>query len=282
MTVQGVDYSFSRPTLAGLRAKDISFVCRYLSYNPDKNIGAPELKALLNGGFGVVFNWENAATDMLLGLPIGHKHATEALRQLTVLKVSPDVPVYFSCDMNVTTNSGMNDVIAYLQGAAQVLGSHRVGVYGPYSVIEKIVGTYYCTWGWQTYAWSNGRISGKANLYQYHNGTTIGGAVVDLDRALKLPFGAYALDLPKAVWNMLPLDGLNLPEITYGADDALVSGYHYVHRLQLLLNFEQTGPDLIVDGVYGDKTRAVIAHLYGGDGKTVGIPVWTDLYGLVK
>lgn len=282
MTYQhGVDYSFSRPSLTALKANDVSFVCRYLSYNPDKSINSAELAALHNANLGVVFNWENSANDMAGGASNGRTYALAAQRQLNALGVHSDIPVYFSCDTDITSSAQMGNVTAFLTAAANVLGSHRVGVYGQYAVIERVVGTSYCTWGWQTLAWSNGKVSSKAHIYQYHNGALIGGGNVDLDRALKLPYGAYTNQLPDAEYDMMKLDGLALPELKYGADDSKVGGYHYVHRLQILLNFEQTGPDLTVDGIYGSKTADVVAHLYGGDGKTVSTRAWTDLYGLV-
>lgn len=283
MTEQGVDYSFGRPSLPSLKAAGKTFVCRYLSFNPDKSISLPELKALHAAGLSVVFNWENTAADMSGGGSNGHTYALAAQRQLNALEVDDDTPVYFSCDTNITSSEQMGNVTAFLQAAATVLGGgKRVGVYGEYSVVERVVGTSYCQWGWQTYAWSNGRVSSKAHLYQYHNGSQIGGADVDLDRSLKTSFGAYHNPLPKAGYRMMSLDGFHLPELKLGADDSKVAGYHYVKRLQMLLNYENNGTDLIEDGKYGEKTRAVIITLFGGDGKTVGLNVWQDLYGLVK
>jgi hypothetical protein len=37
---------------------------------------------------------------------------------------------------------------------------------------------------WQTYAWSNGRLSAQADLYQYLNGQQMAGAQVDFDRII--------------------------------------------------------------------------------------------------
>jgi len=36
---------------------------------------------------------------------------------------------------------------------------------------------------WQTYAWSGGKRSAKANIYQYKNGQTIAGHPVDLNES---------------------------------------------------------------------------------------------------
>jgi hypothetical protein len=71
---------------------------------------------------------------------------------------------------------------------------------------------------------------------------------------------------------MLKLDGLTLPEITYGMDDSKREGYQYVHRIQKLLG-------ITADGVYGAKTAAAVAKVHG-NGKVVDLACWTALYGL--
>jgi len=48
-----------------------------------------------------------------------------------------------------------------------------------------------CDWGWQTYAWSGGKVSGKAHIYQYHNGVPFDGADCDLNRSLQSEIGAW-------------------------------------------------------------------------------------------
>jgi hypothetical protein len=97
--------------------------------------------------------------------------------------------VYFSADWDAT--SGEQAAIdAYLKGAASVLGAGRVGVYGSFDVINRCKRNGTARWFWQTYAWSGGRLSGAAHLYQYHNGQHINGAV-DLTRALVPEFGQW-------------------------------------------------------------------------------------------
>lgn len=74
---------------------------------------------------------------------------------------------------------------------------------------------------------------------------------------------------------MMKLDGLTLPEITYGMDDANREGYQYVHRIQKLLGVK-------ADGQYGPATAAAIAKAHGGNGHTVDLACWIALYGLSK
>jgi hypothetical protein len=277
MTEYGVDYSRSKPKLSDLSAAGKTFVCRYLAPLPNtKVISVSELHTLQDHGFGVVFNWEAAAGDMLSGYAKGKTHAKLALAQITALGVPRDIPVYFSCDRDITTSAQMEVVTDYLKGCAEILGKQRVGVYGEYAVIEALVPKY-AQWGWQTYAWSNGKLSGKAHLYQYHNGAKIGGADVDLDRSLKAEFGAWKIE---RVRHMASLNGLALPELLYGDADNKVPGYEHIHRVQLMLNFQ--GAKLTVDGWYWAKTADALKDLFGGDGKKVTLPMWTKLYGLTK
>lgn len=186
----GVDYSLGRPNLDELWSAGIRFVCRYLAYRPNpKVLTGPELKALHDKGFGVVLNWEQAEGDMLKGYTKGRQHATEALKLATALGCPPQVPIYFSCDVN-TSASERVIVGQYLDGCVSVLGLNRVGVYGEFDVIEQMVPSR-AHWGWQTYAWSGARVSGRAHFLQYRNGVTIAGADCDLNTARQSNIGAW-------------------------------------------------------------------------------------------
>lgn len=193
--MEGVDYSTSRPNLDQLwnDPRKFRFVCRYLAYLPNKKVLLkPELQALHAKGFGVVLNWEQATGDMLQGYAKGEAHAQEAKKQADALGAPASVPIYFSCDVDTTSDAQRAAVGRYLDGAASVLGKSRVGVYGEYEVIEALVPTK-ATWGWQTYAWSGAKTSAKAHFKQYQNGVAVAGADCDLDRSLQPNFGAWFL-----------------------------------------------------------------------------------------
>lgn len=188
--MEGVDYSISRPNLTQLWGAGIRFVCRYLAYLPnDKVLSRIELDQLHAQGFGVLLNWEQTTGGMLGGYNTGERHAEEALRQSVLLGAPDDVPIYFSCDFDAL-DADLPAVGRYLDACAAVLGRHRVGVYGGYRVIEKMVPVT-APWGWQTLAWSGGQVSGKAHLYQYKNEVMIAGADCDRDRSLKADIGLW-------------------------------------------------------------------------------------------
>lgn len=198
--MEGVDYAWNRPNLDQLLTAGKRFVSRYLAYNGTngyalngKVLTSAERQALHAKGFAIMLNWEQAAGDMLKGYDTGKAHAQEALRQANALGAPASVPIYFSCDVDVTSDTQMASAGRYLDGVASVLGANRlrVGVYGEADVIDAMVPAR-AAWGWQTYAWSKGAISPKAHVLQYHNGVNLAGATLDLDRTLKPTFGAWA------------------------------------------------------------------------------------------
>lgn len=193
--MEGVDYSWGRPDLATMWALGVRFVCRYLAPLSGKVLSPSERSALHAAGFSIVLNWENEAKDMLSGYGLGATHATEALRQAEELGAPITVPIFFSVDFDALP-ADLEPVARYLDGAASILGHGRVGVYGKADVIDALVPKY-ATYGWQTYAWSYGRMSRKAHLLQYRNNVSMAGATVDLDRSLQEPFGAWE---PGMVW----------------------------------------------------------------------------------
>jgi hypothetical protein len=193
---EGIDYSLARPTPAAVVAAGKTFVCRYLARNADKVLTPSEAASLHNAGLGIILNWEDTAQAALKGYSQGKIDAAAAQTQLALLRVPNNIPVYFSCDFNATA-SQIDTITAYLRGVATVLPVSRIGVYGSYAVIQACVPGF-AHYGWQTYAWSAGKISSKAHLYQYKNGVTVAGAACDLDRQLQDDFGVWDMPITDA------------------------------------------------------------------------------------
>lgn len=188
---EGVDYSTARPNLDQLWALDKRFTCRYLAYKPNpKVLLRGEREALHAKGFVIVLNWEQAAGDMLKGYDKGHAHATEARDQAKALGAPESAAIYFSCDVDTTSDAQRAAVAQYLDACCDVLGKGRVGVYGEYDVIQAMLPDH-ATWGWQTYAWSKGQKPAKAHLYQYQNSVQLAGGDVDLNRTVKSVYGGW-------------------------------------------------------------------------------------------
>jgi hypothetical protein len=82
-------------------------------------------------------------------------------------------------------------VSAYFDGVLSVMGFDRTGIYGGIYICDQVYSHHRARWMWQTYAWSRGSLHPAANIYQYQNDVTIGGARVDMDKAFGTNFGQW-------------------------------------------------------------------------------------------
>ena len=192
MTTEGVDYSYGRPGGAALVAAGKSFAFRYVPYpgNGGKGLTTAELGDLQSHGLSVGLVFESTKGRALGGRPAGVSDATMTAAAITPLGFPADRPVYFAVDFDAQATQ-QAAIDAYLGGAASVLSPSRVGVYGGLDVVNRCAENGSAQWFWQTYAWSGGRQSAHAHLYQYHNGQTINGAAVDFDRSITSDFGQW-------------------------------------------------------------------------------------------
>jgi hypothetical protein len=190
-TTRGIDYSYGRPRPSAIDAAGYTFVCRYVSHNPSKNLTRSEADALRAAGLDIVCNWENSPSEALEGRALGAANATEAHRQAVACGMPASRPIYFSVDFDAS--SGQQSAInAYFDGIASVLGRARTGAYGGYGVIDRLFDAGKITWGWQTYAWSGGSWDSRAQLRQVQNNLTLDGAAIDRDEARTADFGQWS------------------------------------------------------------------------------------------
>lgn len=186
---RGIDYSWARPGGAAIAARGYRFAARYLSHDrTGKTLTAPEVADLHGHGVGISLVWEDSASGALGGAARGVSDAQEALRQANALGVPGDKPIFFAVDFDATP--GQQGVIdAYLRGAASVVGAPRVGVYGGYWVVKRCYENGTAAWGWQTVAWSGGRVHPDAHLYQ--TGAQDFGGGADINEARRGDYGAW-------------------------------------------------------------------------------------------
>lgn len=77
------------------------------------------------------------------------------------------------------------------------------------------------------------------------------------------------------------VDGLTIPQLQYGDDDAMDEGYNHIKRAQLLANWlDNKTKDVDIDGVYGANTAAKFKVIFGGDGKKLSTAQWRKLHGI--
>jgi hypothetical protein len=186
----GLDYVHG-PPIPALKAANVSFVCRYLSYpnslTQAKILTAQEAETLSSAGIEIVSNYEWYAARCLESAASGIQDAQIAASQHQAAGGPPDRPIYFSVDADVQGSQ----VVNYFNGIHQVLPLSRIGAYGSYHVMQYLLDHHLITWAWQTYAWSGGAWEPRRNIEQYQNGMVIGGASVDYDHALTADYGQW-------------------------------------------------------------------------------------------
>jgi Domain of unknown function (DUF1906) len=189
----GVDYSYSRPDPACLRAAGYTFAVRYLHPTSSKSLDLAEARLLLAAGLDIVSNYEaSTAGWMFDGYSRGQAAARDALAIATGCGMPAGRPIYYSLDVDPgpLTTAQWDAVKRCLDGAASVHGRASVGVYGGWKALEVLCPAW-APWGWQTYAWSAGRISARAHLRQYRNGVAMCGGDVDLNESYAADFGQW-------------------------------------------------------------------------------------------
>lgn len=196
MAVFGCDYSFSRPNLADLRREGVRFICRYVSApGNQKNLTAGEVVAAKAVGLDGVVVFESVSGRALAGADAGTEDAKAAAAQVAGLGLAGQ-PVYFAVDFDAQPKD-LPAIERYFQAANTVLGKSRVGVYGGYRAVKYLFDLGIVRYGWQTYAWSNGKWDPRAHIRQIRNGVTLAGATVDMDEAVKPDYGQWVASAPK-------------------------------------------------------------------------------------
>jgi glycoside hydrolase-like protein len=188
--MQGLDFAWSKPSVAAIKAGGYGFVCRYHSYDTTgKNLTKAEADSYLAAGIQIVSNWEYATDAALNGFNQGVADATEGAKQQAACG-GPIAPIIFSVDFDAT-EAQQAAINSYLQGCASVIGLARTGVYGGYYIVKRCFDAGVITYGWQTYAWSGGQWDPRAQLRQVQNGITVGGADCDLNTSMAANFGQW-------------------------------------------------------------------------------------------
>lgn len=184
MTRNGVDFSWARPGGAAIRAAGNEFVMRYVPYRGDggKGLEPEEVDDYHANGLSIGLVFESTAMRHLDGFGAGQLDALIVQEALARMRVPETVGIHFGADFDVQPGQ-FAAIDTYQYGAASVLGMGRVGIYGHADLIDHCHDIGSATWFWQTYAWSRGRRSQWAHVYQYLNGQTLNGGEVDLCEA---------------------------------------------------------------------------------------------------
>lgn len=155
-------------TAARIKAAGYEFVMRYIGKsNFTKNIKTAELSAIKAAGLMCGFVFETTAGRALSGASAGAADGAIAKAAADLLALPASVAISFAVD---TDTSDFDTIEAYAKAFAKALGNHPCGVYGSYKVIEAMKARGACQHFWQTYAWSYGKLSRSAHVYQHSAG----------------------------------------------------------------------------------------------------------------
>ena len=184
--VKGIDCAvpLTLEKARAFRAAGYEFAARYLV--PEryawKRLTRAEAEAITAAGMQIVSVYETTANRPAGGAAAGVDDGAEALKEAKEIGQPEGSAIYFAVDYDAQPKD-YNAIEAYLRAAASNIPGYRVGVYGSFSVVEEMARRIPGIHVWQTYAWSRGKRSEHANLYQYQNNVTVAGHIVDLNES---------------------------------------------------------------------------------------------------
>jgi LysM repeat protein len=206
MSVKAMDCAtkLSAEKAKALYAAGIRLIGRYIgSPSSWKTLELAEVKALKDAGikiYSIRQTTNNVAS--FFNYAKGVTEAKEAETWAHSINQPNGTAVYFSVDFDAK-GSALDAVKQFFKGVAVTLKDYKVGVYGSYGVVEALSETTYTDYYFQTYAWSGGKVSKYADLFQYKNGQAIAGVTVDYneikDDAGEWGVVASKVDKPKTV-----------------------------------------------------------------------------------
>lgn len=159
--IAGIDVAWTKPPAAAIKAAGYSFAIGYLSTDTSKNLTAAFVADCHAHGIAVGAVWETTSARALAGQAAGVTDAQKANTQAAALGIPTAVPVYFAVDTDTTVAK----VTGYFEGVRSS-SAHPVGAYGSLAVVDGLLKAGLAVVGWQTSAWSGGKVSTRAHLYQ--------------------------------------------------------------------------------------------------------------------
>lgn len=171
----GIDYAWGGPpSIAALKRAGVTFVCRYLSRDPAKNLNPHEYNEFRAHDIDVNVVWETDAERARLGQLAGRDDAIAAEAQRMHCGMPEEQVIYLAVDFDA---QGV-EIEDYFHGARQILRG-RLGAYAGYNAIKYLFDHGLIDHAWQTYAWSAGQWDPRARIRQYSNNHTLDGVSVD-------------------------------------------------------------------------------------------------------
>lgn len=271
--MKGIDFTtpLTESKARELKNNGIDFICRYLvpEKYKSKRLTPEEAKIATAAGlkiasvFEIYADFQKTSTGTRTAAEAGRTDGKLALIEAKKVGMPVGSIIYFAVDIDT---KDYDDVEAYLRNANAEISGYKVSAYGSYAVVEEMIRRGVINGGWQTYAWSKGKVSEHNYIYQYKNGVPMFGMTVDLNTA----------ETNEGFWNVEKEIKI-YPVLRRGSkgDD--------VKQLQALLN--KNGYQLIVDGDFGYMTEVAVKGYQKKCGFTgrdidgiVGSLTWGKLY----
>ncbi|MDR7318934.1 glycoside hydrolase domain-containing protein [Brevibacillus nitrificans] len=186
MATKGIDCAapLSAEKAKVIAAAGYKFAVRYLV--PErlawKRLTRAEAEAITAAGMKVVSVFETTANRPTGGAAAGLEDGVEAYKEAQLIGQPIGSAIYFAVDFD-TKATDYTAIEAYLRAAATKIPDYEIGVYAEYDVIEEMAKRGAAKRFWQTYAWSGGKKSSRANIYQHKNGQTLAGHSVDFNES---------------------------------------------------------------------------------------------------
>lgn len=188
--MKGIDFGYGKLKGSVIRNAGYTFVMRYLSHSPQKNLNKEELKDFRQNDLKVGVVWETTTNRPLSGFTGGKQDAQEAVNQIIELTGSPQV-IYFAVDADYNQTQ-LQTIGEYFEGVASILPLHQIGVYGGYKTVEYMLDNDLASYAWQTYAWSHGKWDTRAQLRQTDiYGPKLAGVECDTNESTGDDFGQF-------------------------------------------------------------------------------------------
>lgn len=207
----GLDYSAGRIPGATILAAGYDLVIRYVD-DPAHGLGSKhvtraEYADLIGAGVRVLLVFEVGVDDAMGGYQAGAANARRARTGADWIGYPADGVIFMACDRHIT-NTEIPAALAYLDGAASVLGPASVGCYGFFELIDAAATHQKAAVLWQCGVRPGP--SDPVHLWQRNTGTTrVGGIECDLNdllRPLPLFTGAVPAARPKEATRMRSLN----------------------------------------------------------------------------
>lgn len=220
---QVLDYSAGFPGAAAIKAAGYLGAVRYIGLPGNrKNTTEQELEDFRLHELGMALVFERLATDWAMGYAGGQMFGRQARDHANAIGFPADRPIYMAVDQQVNGAAAHDTAMAYLFGAASVLGGKAMtGVYGQASVVARARNEGF-GYRWQTKAWSGGQVAAGIHLLQNIGTAYVGGIACDTNEVLADDWGQDGGDMALTDDDVARIGNHIKDKVLNGTDDARV------------------------------------------------------------